>query len=127
MVIALTAALDPDYPMPRGVLQSIAAARVSSEGLAAVEPLGELASMPEVFRWSWAKENAASELRIFDLVIVGADFTELARVKVEGCEARVEGALRDAIAGVAEFHWHVESPAHNCVYRSAAAAVAISR
>lgn len=112
--------------MPRAVLQSIVGARASSEGLTILEPVGSVPSTPLVFRWS-TSGGVADQVRTWDLVVLAADFSELARVQVAGCEARVEGRLRDAIEGLSEFHWRVETPAHKGVLRSAPAAVAISR
>jgi hypothetical protein len=126
MVVATAAAFDPDYPLPRAVLQSIADSRVSSEGIVAVEPLGQLAAAPKVFRWSWTA-GSEDEVRIWNLVLLDADSRELARIEVEGCEARVEGRLRDAIESADEFHWHVETPSHKGRFRSVPAAFAISR
>lgn len=126
MVLAAAAALDPDYPMPRAVLQSIVGTRASSDGLTLLEPLGNVPSTPAVFRWSTVAD-AGDEVRSWHLLVFAADFSEVARVQVTGCEVRVEGRLRDAIEGVSEFHWRVETSAHNGLLRSAPAAVAISR
>lgn len=126
MLVAGLAALDPDYPMPREVLQSILARRVTSAGVVAVEPRGAVAAMPEAFRWTW-DVGTENQVRSWTLVVLDAQFGELARVPVTGTETRVEGPLRDAIAGAAEFHWFVESAAQKGVVRSAPVAVQISR
>lgn len=126
MVVAAMAAMDPDYPMPRAVLQSILARRVTSEGVAAVEPRGAVAAMPDVFRWTW-DGGAENQVRNWTLVVLDAQSCELARVPATGTELRLEGPLRDAIAGAAEFHWFVESPSQKGVVRSALVAVQISR
>ena len=127
MLVAGLAALDPDYPMPREVLQSILSRRVTSEGVVAAEPRGNVASVPEVFRWTWAGDDREGQVRSWTLVLLDAQFSELARVPVAGTETRLEGVVRDAIATAAEIHWFVESAAQKGVVRSAPVAVQISR
>ena len=126
MLVAGLAALDPDYPMPREVLQTILRSRVTSEGVVAAEPRGSVASVPEVFRWTWAGDTEG-QVRNWTLVLLDAQHSELARVPVAGTETRLAGGVRDAIATAAEFHWFVESAAQKGVVRSAPVAVAISR
>jgi hypothetical protein len=125
IVAAVAAAFDPDYPMPREVLQAILQRRVTSEGLVAMEPRGALDAAPASFRWSWNGDGASS--RAFTLVALDAESRELARVPVKGCEMAVEGPFRHAIETAAEFHWYVETSAQNGVVRSVPAACAISR
>lgn len=125
IVAAVAAAFDPDYPMPREVLQAIQQRRVTSEGLVAMEPRGALDATPASFRWIWNGDGASS--RAFTLVALDAESREVARVPVVGCEIAVEGPFRHAIEAAAEFHWYVETPAQNGVVRSVPAACAISR
>ena len=125
IVAAVAAAFDPDYPMPREVLQAILKRRVTSEGLVAMEPRGALDAPPASFRWSWNGDGASS--RNFTLVALDAESRELARMPVVGCEMAVEGPFRHAIETAAEFHWYVETSAQNGVVRSTPAACAISR
>lgn len=126
MSIAAMALLDPDYPMPRAVLQAIRDSRATSEGIVAVEPRGQLAAAPTNFRWDWS-EGLRDQVRSASLVVLDAQFSELVRVPVAGTEARVEGPLLDAIGTASEFHWFVETRAQDGVVRSLPVAFAISR
>jgi hypothetical protein len=122
IVCACGAALDPDHPMPRSVLQTIAASRASSRGLDAISPSGEVAAPPASFRWLWEGEE-----REFAVVLLDDAMHPLVRLSVVGKELAVDAPLEQALASGEHFHWYVESSGPEGVVRSAPAAFAISR
>lgn len=122
IVCACAAALDPDHPMPRSVLQTIAASRVSSRGLDAISPRGEVSAPPDSFRWLW--EGEATE---FAVVLLDEEMRPLVRLSAHGKELAVDGPLLQALDRADHFHWYVETVGPEGVLRSLPVAFVISR
>lgn len=122
IVCACVAALDPDHPMPRSVLQTIAASRVSSRGLDAISPSGESSVPPTVFRWLWEGEDVE-----FAVVLLDDAMQPIVRLCTRGKALAVEGPLDEALARGEHFHWYVETAGPEGVLRSAPVAFGISR
>lgn len=122
IVCACVAALDPDHPMPRSMLQTIAASRVSSRGLDAISPCGEVHESPRTFRWLWEGEEAE-----FAVVLLDEEMRPLVRLLAHGKELAVDGPLAQALDRADRFHWYVETSGPEGVLRSLPVAFVISR
>lgn len=122
IVAAASAALDPDYPVPRSVLRTLAGSQVTSRGLDAVMPRGEVGDVPASFRWLWEGEPSP-----FTVVLLDGEHREVCRLVAEGCELKVDGTLDRVLAAGGTFHWYVETPQREGVVRSVPSAFVISR
>lgn len=122
IVAAASLALDPDYPVPRSVLRTLAGSHVTSRGLDAVMPRGEIGEVPASFRWLWEGEPSP-----FTVVLLDSEHREVCRLVAEGRELPVEGALDRALEPGETFHWYVETAQREGVVRSVPSAFVISR
>ena len=103
--MAVLLALDPDYPVPRGV----ASAMSTESGLQllprALQPVGLTPGPAPRFAWQWTGPEVA-----WDLVLLDAALDEILRVRgIWGCEYVAAGSLADALREGRTFHWYVES------------------
>lgn len=122
VVCAGVAALDPDHPMPRSVQQTIAASRVTSRGLDAISPRGEVTLAEANFRWLWEGEDVE-----FAVVLLDEEHRPLVRLASRGKELEPAPPLEQALVPGRTFHWYVETAGSEGVVRSVPAAFAISR
>lgn len=122
IVCAGVAALDPDHPVPRSVLQTIAASRVTSRGLDAISPQGELREAPASFRWLWEGEE-----QDFAVVLLDEEMNPLLRLVARGTELSACLPLEQAFDRGERFHWYVETTTAEGVLRSTPKAFGISR
>lgn len=125
--VAVTAALDPDYPLPRSVANGASAAHGLDLMPKPLAPRGAVAEDAVRFRWTWTGPRDAA----FDLVLLDEQLDEIYRRPVRGNELAVDAELRQvldpALAAGGQLHWYVVAAEHAGALRTAPVAFGFRR
>lgn len=119
--MALVAAVEGDYPMPRPARAGISAAAAGC--LVAIEttvPAGRHDGVPARFQWATAAPPP------YSVVLFDASYRELARVDdIPGTTMRPDPELIRRLEEAGTFHWYVQAGGPDGTFRSVIEAVEI--
>jgi hypothetical protein len=103
IAVAVAAAVDPEYPLPRSVPEIVSAGEGAALAPRCLAPRGKVGADPVCFRWAW--DGAPPAL---DFVLLDEQLDEVLRQRVSGSELVAAGELRERLQAGGQLHWYVE-------------------